>query len=66
MKSARYFLGSDNSSHWYLVPVAHRKDWEAWTNLDEDDEASWEAPDFAVRLGGHLSQVTFADPKGWE
>ncbi len=64
--SKRYFLDRDNSAHWYLVDESKRAEWEAWTNLDEDDERSWEAPDFARRLNTAPGFVTFTDPKGGE
>jgi len=57
----RYFLSKDNSGHWYLVQADKRKKWEAWCDLDEDDERSWEAPEFARRIDGHPSLVTFSD-----
>jgi hypothetical protein len=62
MKPQRYFLSQDNSSHWYLVPVENREEWDAWCNLDEDDEAAWDAPDFARRLDGGPNGITFSDP----
>jgi hypothetical protein len=58
----RYFLGRDNSAHWYLVDASKRAEWEAWCDIPEDDERSWDAPDFAKALGGTPSRVTFADP----
>lgn len=59
----RFYLGQDCSSHWYLVPAEHRKEFEAWQDLDEDDPAAWEVPPWAKRLNRHLSWVTFTDPK---
>lgn len=55
----RYFLGSDNSGHWYVVPVSKTDEWDMWNNLDEDDEAAWEAPEWAKRVGGSPTLVTF-------
>lgn len=65
MKKAapRYFLDSDQSGHWYLVPEEKRAEWDDWTNLNEDDERSWNEPSYAVRLGGSPSNVTFTDPR---
>ena len=37
-----YFLGQDGACHWYVVPVAHRADWDEWCNLSEDDERAWD------------------------
>ena len=55
-----YFLSQDNSSHWYVVPTSMRDDWEYWCNLPDDDEASWDAPDFARVVGGSPSLVKFS------
>lgn len=58
----RYFLGQDNSSHWYLVLEDSRLHWEAWRNLPEEDERSWNEPWYASRLNGGPGSVTFIDP----
>ena len=57
----RYFLSQDQSSHWYVVPFACQDQWQSWRDLPEDDERSWEAPEFAVRV--HGGQVTFTQPQ---
>lgn len=59
IKPERFFLDQDQSSHWYLVPVKRRAEWNAWCDLDEDDERSWTPPEWAVRLGGGPQAVTF-------
>ena len=59
----RYYLSTDQSSHWYIVPVERRAEWEAWRDLSEDDERAWEAPEFAKRINGSPSFVTFTDPQ---
>ncbi|MCL8382119.1 hypothetical protein [Xanthobacter aminoxidans] len=59
----RFFLSTDNDSHWYLVPVAKAAEWEAWAAIPEDDERAWEAPAFAKPLGGAPGLVTFTDPE---
>lgn len=59
----RYFLDTDNSSHWFIVPVSRKAEWQAWNELDEDDPASWDAPDFAEPVGGCFNLVTFTDPR---
>lgn len=59
----RFFLSTDNDSHWYLVPVAKAAEWEEWSAIPEDDERAWDAPDFAKPLGGALGLVTFVDPQ---
>jgi hypothetical protein len=62
-KPERFFLSQDHSCHWYLVPATKAKAWEKWLSLDSDDERSWDAPDFARRIDGHPSGITFTDPK---
>lgn len=59
----RYFLDTDEDGHWYVVPVSRKADWEAWQDLPEDDEQTWEPPDFARQVGGAPSLVTFTDPQ---
>lgn len=61
--SNRYFLDRDNSGHWYVVPERYRTEWEAWVELPEEDEASWEVPAYARALGTALSCCTFTDPQ---
>lgn len=58
----RFFLDQDNSSHWYLVPVADRVEWFAWQDLESDDEASWDAPAFACRIDDPQI-ITFSEPE---
>ena len=48
----QYYLSSDQSGHNYIVPVTRKKEFEAWSNLDEDDEDAWEAPDYAFKIEG--------------
>lgn len=61
MATEEYFFSQDNSTHWYVVPVSKRKEWDKWNNLDEDDEASWEVPEYAKAIGGSPSLVTFKE-----
>ena len=56
----RYFVGSDNSGHEYYVPISKRGEFQAWAELPEDDEAGWEAPEYAKRIDGRF---TFTDPR---
>jgi hypothetical protein len=62
----RYFLDQDSSCHWYLVRADKRTEWEAWNELNEEDERAWEPPEFAKRLSGGPMGVTFTDPVGVE
>lgn len=54
-----YFLAQDRDCHWFVVPTAYQAEWAAWCNLDDDDEASWDVPDWAESIGGGPSLVTF-------
>lgn len=54
----KYCLEQDQSSHWYVIPVSKREHWNTWVNLPEDDEKSWEAPDYAERINSPFS-ITF-------
>ena len=60
--SARYFLTVDNSSHWYIVPVERREEWNDWREIPETDERAWFAPDYATAVDGAPGRVTFTDP----
>lgn len=61
MKAEKYFIGYDQSSHQYLVPLRCKEEWDEWTELDEDDERGWEAPDYAIEFEGEL--LTFENPE---
>jgi hypothetical protein len=51
-KSEWSFLASDDDGHWFVVPEAKRKEWDAFRAIPADDERSWEAPDFATPIDG--------------
>lgn len=59
----RFYLAQDNDSHWYVVPEARQSEWNAWLDLDPDDEAAWDAPEFAQPVGGAPCLVTFTDAR---
>lgn len=59
----RFFFAQDCDGHWFLVDADRRSDWDAWTALDGDDEAAWDAPEYAQALGGGYQGFTFTDPK---
>lgn len=63
MSLKRFFMDTDDSSHWFIVPVARKAEWEAWLELPEDDEARWSAPKFAQEVGGSPTLVTFSQPE---
>jgi len=54
-----FYLTTDNDSHWYVVPVAKRDEWDAWCEIDSDDERAWTPPAFAREVGGSPSSVEF-------
>lgn len=56
-----FFFGRDNSGHWYLVPTKIRDQWNQWTDLDEDNEASWVVPEGATRVDGP-HRIIFSNP----
>ncbi len=58
----RYFLNTDNDTHWYIIPADKREEWENWCDLPEDDENSWNVPEWAEALGGGPNQVEFENP----
>jgi len=62
-ETLRYFLTTDNDSHWYVVPVAMRAEWETWTEIDSDDERAWTPPSWAKQVGGSPTRITFTDWK---
>lgn len=45
----RVYFVTDESSHNYTIPADKIEEWERFTELDEDDPASWDVPDFASR-----------------
>ena len=57
-----FALVSDNDGHWYVVPVARLSEWNTWCEIPSDDERAWDAPDYARRVGGAPSLVSFTDP----
>ncbi len=59
----RYFIDTDNDSHWFVIPFPLEAEWNAWLDISPDDERSWEAPEWARPINGDPSLVTFTDPK---
>ena len=46
----KYILTQDNDSHWYVIPKDKVSKWNEWCELDQDDDASWGAPEFAEEV----------------
>lgn len=57
----RYCIESDNSGHQYFIPFNKRDEWNEWLEIPEDDERSWDAPEYAERIDG--GTLTFIAPK---
>ena len=60
--SEQYFMSTDGSGHWYLVPVRKATAWSKWAGVDEDNPKAWEVPGYAQALKGGPENVTFSDP----
>ena len=67
----RYFIGTDDSCHYYLVPVERRDEWRKWEAFqstdsdkwtDEEADYAWSPPDYAKCIDS-WSMLTFTDPK---
>lgn len=54
-----FYLSQDNDGHWFVVPVEKEADWEQWLELDEDDETSWNTPEWVEMIGGSYTLVKF-------
>lgn len=65
--NARFGLRKDESSHWYMVPVQLLEDFdlalEEANSSDEHDDFEAEYGHF--RIYGHINNLTFSDPEGW-
>lgn len=61
MKNKTHILVQDNDSHWYVIPRDKQAEFDEWTELDGDDEAAWDEPEWADRVGGSPTLVTFHD-----
>jgi len=67
--ATRYFIGVDDSCHYYLVPVEHRAEWNDWADYQLPDEYTdaqasyaWTTPSYARRIDRY-SSITFTDPQ---
>lgn len=61
-ESERFFLSQDDSCHWYIVRAEHRSEWDAWVDQLGGDDPDFDTPDYAQRIGGSPSVVTFERP----
>lgn len=51
----------DNDCHWYIIPEDKLEAWNEFCNLDPDDEASWNVPDFAKSEDGPSAVPFYLD-----
>lgn len=58
-----YILQSDNSGHHYVIPKAREAEWDTWLSIPEDDERSWDVPEYAEEIGGSPTLVSFESYK---
>lgn len=61
MSEQLFFIDSDGSGHWYLIPFDKKEHWREWTSIDEEDERSWSVPEYAKRIQDP-SSVYFKEP----
>jgi hypothetical protein len=59
----RFCLDRDNDGHWYIIPADKVKAWAVFLSIPEDDERSWDVPDWAQRINGSPSRITFENPE---
>jgi hypothetical protein len=59
----RFFIGTDQDCHAYIVPADKRTEWEVWNELDQTTSAAWKVPKWAKAIGCHPTRITFTDPK---
>ncbi len=64
MTDGTWFLDQDSDCHWFRIPVARRAEWEAWRDLDAEDEEADTVPGFAIPLSGHPRLFEFLLPGG--
>lgn len=60
-ESKEFILIRDNDCHWYVIPESEFGDFCAWNSLDEEDERSWDVPEYAVEVGGSPTLVKFKE-----
>lgn len=54
-----FYLTQDNDCHWYVVPAEKETEWSEFLELDPNDEASWDVPEWAEQVGGSPTLVKF-------
>lgn len=65
LEKERFFFDQDCSSHWYMVPVSLREEWNRLNTDDEDDYEKIEEFEDTFgqySLGGGITHITFENP----
>ena len=60
-KKEEFIAVKDNDCHRYQIPRNKKEDWYKWLEIPEDDERSWDVPDYAERIDGEDVE----DNRGW-
>lgn len=47
-----YMAVKDSSSHRYQIPRSKKEEWDTFMEIPEDDERSWDVPEWAERIDG--------------
>ena len=47
-----YMAVKDNDTHRYQIPRSKKEEWDAFLEIPEDDERSWDVPEWAERIDG--------------
>lgn len=49
-----HVLVGDNSGHEYVIPESKQDEWDTFMEIPEDDERSWDVPEWAERKEGRF------------
>lgn len=55
-------LVSDNSGHDYVIPSEKLNEWDVFMQIPDDDERSWDVPDWAHRIDGRFEFGEWREP----
>lgn len=64
-ENERFFFSQDCSSHWYMVPVRLKEEWNRLNTDDEDDQDTLDEFNSVFgeySLGGGITHITFENP----
>ena len=60
--NGKYFIDRDGDGHWFLIPADKRWKRNQFLNLDPQDEAAWEVPEWAKYLNSGPASIIFENP----